>query len=189
MAYGIPYRMEDVLPYLQGISECKPVPDYAIKENTEKYAMSNGISPSNAIIDRIVERLEKELSAYGQFNVILGNKHWNPTLSDALMEAMKSGSDRIIAVPLFPFESTNVRDSYLEPTLSAMESIGFKADVKFVNGFSPEEVSLDLPEQNEHARRVQPRCVYHDSEVGCAHAPRLHRHCRSPLQLLFCLDL
>lgn len=141
MAYGSPSRMEDVLPYLQGIYEGKPVPDYAIKENTEKYAMSNGISPSNAIIDRIVERLEKELSAYGQFNVILGNKHWNPTLSDALMEAMKSGSDRIIAVPLFPFESTNVRDSYLEPTLSAMESIGFKADVKFVNGFSPEELS------------------------------------------------
>ncbi len=141
MAYGSPSRMEDVLPYLQGIYEGKPVPEYAVKENTEKYSMANGVSPSNAIIDKIVEGLEKELSPYGQFNVILGNKHWNPTLSDALSEAKKHGSERIIAIPLFPFESTNVRNSYLEPTLSAMETMELKAEVKFVNGFSPEELS------------------------------------------------
>lgn len=141
MAYGSPSRMEDVLPYLEGIYEGKPVPEYALKENTEKYAMANGISPSNAIIDRIVENLGKELSPYGQFKVILGNKHWKPTLSEAIAEAEGSGSDRIIAVPLFPFTSTNVKNSYLEPTISAMKEKGIDIDVKFVNGFSPEELS------------------------------------------------
>lgn len=141
MAYGSPSRMEDVLPYLEGIYEGKPVPDYALRENTEKYAMANGVSPSNAIIDQIVARLERELSGHGQFKVILGNKHWAPTLSDALKISREYRSDKVIAIPLFPFESTNVRNSYHEPTLAAMKSLGFEAEVKFVNGFTPEELA------------------------------------------------
>lgn len=141
MAYGSPSRMEDVLPYLEGIYEGKPVPEYALKENTEKYEMSNGVSPSNAIIERIVRKLGIELSAHGKFNVILGNKHWTPTLSDAIDVAEASGSDRIIGIPLFPFESTNVRDSYLEPTLAALGERRSYIEVKFVNGFSPRELA------------------------------------------------
>ena len=59
------------------------------------------------------------------------------------------------------------------------------AEIHLLKGFSPEEVRLDLPEQNEHRRRVLPRRVYPDGEVGCAHAPRGHRHRRSPRQLAF----
>lgn len=141
MAYGSPTRMEDVLPYLEGIYEGKPVPEYALKENTEKYKMSNGVSPSNAIIDRIVQKLQSELSRSGDFHVTLGNKHWKPHLSEALAQASAAGAEKIIGVPLFPFESTNVRNSYLEPAGSAMESMGMDADLMFVNGFSPEELS------------------------------------------------
>lgn len=141
MAYGSPSRMEDVMPYLQGIYEGKPVPEYAVRENTEKYSMANGVSPSNAIVDRIVEKLGNELNASGQYKVILGNKHWKPYLPEAVAEAERAGSDGIIAVPLFPFRSTNVMNSYLEPTRSAMESQGIRMGVRFVNGFSPEELS------------------------------------------------
>ncbi len=135
MAYGSPTRMEDVLPYLEGIYEGKPVPDYALKENTEKYAMANGVSPSNAIIERIVEKLQKELSKSGEFEVILGNKHWKPTLKEALEKAKESRSEKIIAIPLFPFQSTNVRNSYLEPSIEAMKNMSFESEISFVNGF------------------------------------------------------
>lgn len=141
MAYGSPTRMEDVLPYLKGIYEGKPVPEYALKENTEKYAMANGESPSNAIIERIVEKLKNELSEYGQFDVILGNKHWSPSLKDALKRAKESGSDKIIAIPLFPFQSTNVKNSYLQPSMEAMKEMSFNAEIKFVNGFDLELLS------------------------------------------------
>lgn len=141
MAYGSPSRMEDVIPYLEGIYEGKPVPEYAIRENTEKYAMANGVSPSNAIIERIVSKLEKELSAHGEFKVVLGNKHWNPSLVDALKEAKNCDSEKVVCIPLFPFQSTNVRNSYLEPTLSALKSLDLNSEVKFINGFTPEELS------------------------------------------------
>ncbi len=135
MAYGSPSKMEDVLPYLEGIYEGKPVPEYALKENTEKYAMANGVSPSNAIIDRLLEKLRKELSQYGKFDVILGNKHWTPSLRDALERSKESGSEEIIAIPLFPFQSTNVNNSYLKPTMDAMKEMAFSAEIRFVNGF------------------------------------------------------
>lgn len=141
MAYGSPTRMEDVKPYLEGIYEGKPVPEYALRENTEKYAMSNGISPSNAIIERLVEKLQKELSKFGQYEVILGNKHWKPSLADAVARAKQSGSERIIAIPLFPFQSTNVKNSYLEPSLEAMRGMSFRAEMGFVNGFNLEKLS------------------------------------------------
>lgn len=141
MAYGSPTRMEDVFPYLEGIYEGKPVPDYALKENTEKYEMANGVSPSNAIIDRIVEKLQASLSERGEFRVILGNKHWKPTLPGALDAIKGSESRKIIGVPLFPFLSTNVKNSYLEPTLSYMGEIGLDADLRFLNGFDPETLS------------------------------------------------
>lgn len=138
MAYGSPTRMEDILPYLEGIYDGKPVPEYALKENTEKYEMSNGVSPSNAIIDRMVEKLQKQLSEYGQYEVILGNKHWKPSLKDALGKAKKSGSQRIIAIPLFPFQSINVKNSYLEPSMEAMKEMSFDAEISLVNGFDLE---------------------------------------------------
>ena len=141
MAYGSPTRMEDVLPYLEGIYEGKPVPEYALKENMEKYAMANGISPSNAIVDRIVEKLKLGLSKYGKYEVILGNKHWKPSLQDALSKAKQSGSEKIIAVPLFPFQSTNVKNSYLEPSMEAMKKMSYDADISLVNGFDLEQLS------------------------------------------------
>lgn len=141
MAYGSPTRMEDVLPYLEGIYEGKPVPEYALKENMEKYAMANGISPSNAIVDRIVEKLKLGLSKYGKYEVILGNKHWKPSLQDALSKAKQSGSEKIIAVPLFPFQSTNVKNSYLEPSLEAMKNMSYDAEISLVNGFDLEQLS------------------------------------------------
>ena len=141
MAYGSPTRMEDVAPYLEGIYEGRPVPEYAMKENTEKYAMANGISPSNAIVDMIVDKLKTGLSKYGDFEVILGNKHWKPSLKDALLMAKHSGSEKIIAIPLFPFQSTNVKNSYLEPSLEAMKEMSYNAEISLVNGFDLELLS------------------------------------------------
>ena len=45
------------------------------------------------IVDRIVEKLKLGLSKYGEYEVILGNKHWKPSLQDALSKAKQSGSE------------------------------------------------------------------------------------------------
>ena len=135
MAYGSPSKMGDVYEYLEGIYEGKPVPDYALRENTEKYQMVNGISPSNAIIHNILAGLSDSLASYGAFHVVLGNKHWKPSLESAVEEIRADNPETIVAVPLFPFKSNNVKNSYLDPLMETIEKNDIHSEIKFVNGF------------------------------------------------------
>ncbi len=138
MAYGSPSRMEDVMDYLSDIYEGKPVPEYAVEENQRKYRMVNGVSPSNAIIDELRKRLEMKLSD-ANVGVYLGNKHWHPKLEATLGKMMDADVDHIIAIPLFPFASSNVRQSYLQPMKNSMSEMDYHADIDFINGFSRRE--------------------------------------------------
>ncbi len=135
MAYGSPSKMEDVYEYLEGIYEGKPVPEYALRENTEKYQMVNGISPSNAIIHNILSGLSDSLASVGSFHVVLGNKHWKPSLENAVEEIRADSPETIVALPLFPFKSNNVKNSYLEPLMETIEKKGIHSEIKFINGF------------------------------------------------------
>ncbi|MEM0157215.1 MAG: ferrochelatase [Thermoplasmataceae archaeon] len=134
MAYGSPTRMEDVPEYLQGIYEGKPVPEYATKENTEKYAMVGGISPSNAIVESLVSKISARLSRVGEVDVILGNKHWKPWLDQSISALSIKNTDKIVAFPLFPFPSAGVQGSYLDPLEKALSRRNLKPEIKFING-------------------------------------------------------
>ncbi len=138
MAYGSPTRMEDVPSYLSGIYEGKPVPEYAMKENMEKYSMVGGVSPSNAIVDKIVNKMQIRLSCEHEFKVVLGNKHWKPWLESVIREIRPGSGDTVIAFPLFPFPSENVKNSYLEPLEAALRAVTSSPKLKFINGLTTE---------------------------------------------------
>lgn len=141
MAYGSPTRISDVPEYLKGIYEGRPVPEYAMKENMEKYRMFGGTSPSNAIVESLVSRIGHYLSQHGDYQVRLGNKHWEPWLKDLISQISPSDEDSIIAFPLFPFPSENVKNSYLEPLEQALSSIGSNPRVRFINGIPADALS------------------------------------------------
>lgn len=133
MAYGSPTTMDDLRAYLQGIYEGKPVPDYALRENMEKYRMVNAISPSNAIIDSVISKLK------GKFNdrtigVFLGNKHWKPWISDVVKHISEEGFRKIIAIPMFPFPSHNIVESYSNPLMSIIDKVAPQSEISIVNG-------------------------------------------------------
>ncbi len=134
MAYGSPTNLEEVPEYLKGIYEGREVPEYAMKENMEKYRMVNGVSPSNAIIDSVVEKLTAELSGHGEFRIVLGNKHWKPFLWDVIESMRDDPPENIVGIPLFPFPSTNVLNSYLIPLRESLEKYGMHPEVRMVNG-------------------------------------------------------
>ena len=138
MAYGSPSKLEEVPEYLKGIYEGREVPEYAMKENMEKYRMVNGVSPSNAIIDSVVKKLTHELSGQGDFRIMLGNKHWKPFLWDVVEGLKGDEPENIIGIPLFPFPSKNVLNSYLTPLKESLESSGMDPEVRMVNGLDLE---------------------------------------------------
>ncbi|MEM0155985.1 MAG: ferrochelatase [Thermoplasmataceae archaeon] len=135
MAYGSPTSMDDVYPYLQGIYHGRPVPEYAVHENTEKYRMVNAISPSNAILDSMISKLKNRMKEK-TIGIFLGNKHWKPWISEVVKDISEEGYRDIIAVPLFPFPSHNVIDSYVDPLTTIVERIAPQTNLTVVNGIS-----------------------------------------------------
>lgn len=143
MAYGSPSRTEDVLEYLRGIYEGKEVPRYAIEENTKKYSMFEGKSPSNRIVESVSRKLSDALSTDGEYKVFLGNKHWKPTLDQAVRDIKEYGADEVVAIPLFPFPSDNVENSYSEPLRESIESHSLDLPLSVINGFNGSRLFLD----------------------------------------------
>ena len=142
MAYGSPESNEEVMEYLRGIYHGRAVPQYAVEENRRKYALFGGRSPSNAIIDSIVRKVGE--AAPPGIPVVLGNKHWRPWLHESLKYLISRGVSRITAVPIFPFLSYNVEQSYLEPLTEFMDSSGSGAEIDFTNGFSSRPGFIDM---------------------------------------------
>ena len=133
MAYGSPTSMNDVVEYLKGIYEGKPVPEYAVKENREKYGMVKGTSPSNGIIESVTDKLRKRLGK-DEVGVFLGNKHWKPWISDMVGTIASESYERILAIPLFPFPSHNVIESYARPLNEIVGKVAPDIHLSIVNG-------------------------------------------------------
>ncbi len=143
MAYGSPESTEELMPYLQGIYEGRPVPEYALQENRRKYSMVNGVSPSNNIIIQLLEKVRSSLLSSG-ISTYLGNKHWKPWLKDAVNQMKRDGIDHIIALPIFPFQSKNVEKSYMEPLEQSVQAEGGFAEISFLNGFSDDRGFVEM---------------------------------------------
>ncbi len=133
MSYGSPERTEDVEEYLAGIFNNRAVPEQALQENLEKYRMVNGVSPSNKIIKQIGDKLSKLLKKYGNFDVTIVYKHWKPDIFTGI-QSLKNEYENIIALPLFPFKSNNIKKSYEIPFKEAIRRNNIKTKTVFING-------------------------------------------------------
>ncbi len=133
MGYGSPERLSDVGEYLSGIYDGRPVPQYAIEENMAKYRMFGGSSPST----HILETLRNQLIDYsnGEYQVFLGYKHWIPSISDVLKSLDPGNFFELLAIPLFPFPSKNVEESYKTQFERLRLQYGIEGRSEFVNGF------------------------------------------------------
>jgi ferrochelatase len=131
LSYGSPERVEDVPEYLSGIFQGKPVPEKILNENIKKYEMVNGKSPSNEIIKNLMNKLQKLLAKYGDFDITDAYKHWHPGIEE-VVSSLDSDYEEIIALPLFAFKSNNIRKSYEIPLKKGFNGKNMK--LKFING-------------------------------------------------------
>ena len=131
LSYGSPERIEDVPAYLSGIFEGRPVPEKIMDENIKKYEMVNGHSPSNHIIKNLMEKVERLLAKYGDFDIVDAYKHWHPGIEE-VVSSLDPDYEEIIALPLFAFKSNNIKKSYEIPLQKGLN--GKNVKLKFING-------------------------------------------------------
>lgn len=116
MAYGTPYKPEDIERYYTHIRRGrKPSPE-ALAELTERYEAIGGVSPLAQVTIDQAEELHRQLTEkYAgeiEFKLYLGLKHIEPFVEDAVEQMAKDGITEAVTVVLAPHYSTFSIRSY-----------------------------------------------------------------------------
>ncbi|WP_456271896.1 ferrochelatase [Bacillus sp. AK031] len=115
MAYGTPYKEEDLERYYTHIRHGrKPSPEL-VEDLRERYEAIGGISPLAKITLDQAKSLEERLNAAQEeieFKMYLGLKHIEPFVEDAVKQMHDDGIEEAVSIVLAPHFSTFSVKSY-----------------------------------------------------------------------------
>ncbi len=145
MAYGTPYKPEDIERYYTHIRRGrKPSPE-ALAELTERYEAIGGVSPLAQVTIDQAEELHRQLSEkYAgeiEFKLYLGLKHIEPFVEDAVEQMAKDGITEAVTVVLAPHYSTFSIRSYNGRAKEVADQHGIR--LASVESWYKEEAFLD----------------------------------------------
>ncbi|WP_416420337.1 ferrochelatase [Priestia aryabhattai] len=127
MAYGTPYKEEDIERYYTHIRRGrKPSPE-ALEDLQNRYEAIGGISPLAKITQQQMESLEKRLNEVQdeiEFKAYLGLKHIEPFVEDAVEAMHKDGIKEAVSIVLAPHFSTFSVKSYNGRAKATAEKLG-----------------------------------------------------------------
>ncbi|WP_054754700.1 ferrochelatase [Piscibacillus salipiscarius] len=115
MAYGTPYKEEDLERYYTHIRHGRKPSEEAIEDLRSRYEAIGGISPLARITREQGEALEAKLNEVQddvQFKLYLGLKHIDPFIEDAVQQMAKDGIKEAVSIVLAPHYSTFSIKSY-----------------------------------------------------------------------------
>jgi protoporphyrin/coproporphyrin ferrochelatase len=136
MAYGSPERPEDIPAYFSDIRGGRSVRPEAVAELAERYRRIGG-SPLNAITEAQRAALEHELG----LPVVVGMKHWDPWIADAVEQALAEGAERLVGLVLAPHYSRLSIGGYRERLERALAG---RAELVFVESWHDHGPYLDV---------------------------------------------
>ncbi|QTM98635.1 ferrochelatase [Sediminibacillus dalangtanensis] len=115
MAYGTPYKEEDIERYYTDIRHGrKPTPEM-LQDLTERYRAIGGISPLAEITKQQAQGIEERLNEIQdevEFVHYLGLKHIEPFIEDAVGQMAADGIEEAVSLVLAPHYSTFSVKSY-----------------------------------------------------------------------------
>lgn len=115
MAYGTPYKEEDIESYYTHIRRGRPPAPEQLEDLQNRYAAIGGISPLASITEdqanALCARLN-EVQTDVQFKVYIGLKHITPFIEDAVQQMHDDGITEAVSIVLAPHFSTFSVKSY-----------------------------------------------------------------------------
>ncbi|MFE8700267.1 ferrochelatase [Cytobacillus sp. FJAT-54145] len=127
MAYGTPYKEEDIEPYYTHIRHGrKPSPEM-LEYLKDRYEAIGGISPLAKITLDQAEKLEQHLNSIQddiEFKMYLGLKHIEPFVEDAVKQMNEDGIEEAVSIVLAPHFSTFSVKSYNGRAKEEAEKLG-----------------------------------------------------------------
>lgn len=127
MAYGTPYKEEDIERYYTHIRHGRKPSEEALQDLTERYRAIGGISPlaeitkaqANGLMDKLNE-IQDEL----EFSVYIGLKHIEPFIEDAVQQMKDDGIEEAVSIVLAPHYSKFSVNTYNERAAQEAEKLG-----------------------------------------------------------------
>ncbi|WHY87683.1 ferrochelatase [Neobacillus novalis] len=141
MAYGTPYKLEDLERYYTHIRHGrKPTPEM-IDELRSRYEAIGGISPLAKITLDQAEKLEEHLNKIQdqiEFKMYLGLKHIEPFIEDAVKQMHEDGIEEAVSIVLAPHFSTFSVKSYNGRALEEAEKLGGSLKIRTIESWYQE---------------------------------------------------
>lgn len=127
MAYGTPYKDEDIEPYYTHIRRGRPPAPEQLQNLRDRYQAIGGISPlakitenqANALCDHL-NQTQDEI----EFSVYVGLKHITPFIEEAVEKMNADGIKEVVSIVLAPHYSTFSVKSYNERAKEEAEKYG-----------------------------------------------------------------
>jgi protoporphyrin/coproporphyrin ferrochelatase len=127
MAYGTPYKDEDLERYYTHIRRGRKPSEEMVEELRERYVAIGGISPLAKITLEQAETLESYLNNTQddiEFKMYLGLKHIEPFIEDAVGQMKQDGIEEAVSIVLAPHFSTFSVKSYNGRAKEEAEKLG-----------------------------------------------------------------
>jgi ferrochelatase len=116
LEYGEPATLDDIVPYLTAHYHGHPPSPEDIAYMRERCQRVWSGTSGDSAARRLAAALDDELrQRYGsRFQVVLGARHWHPTVADALAHLVRTGIQYVLVLPLSPVASQMSLRSYQE---------------------------------------------------------------------------
>lgn len=127
MAYGTPYKEEDIERYYTHIRHGRPPAPEMLQDLKDRYEAIGGISPLAKITLDQAKSLEEHLNAVQdevEFKMYLGLKHIEPFVEDAVKQMKEDGIEEAVSIVLAPHFSTFSVKSYNGRAKQEAENLG-----------------------------------------------------------------
>jgi protoporphyrin/coproporphyrin ferrochelatase len=127
MAYGTPYKEEDIERYYTDIRHGRPPAPEMLQDLKDRYKAIGGISPLAKITLDQAKSLEEHLNAVQdevQFKMYLGLKHIEPFVENAVKQMKEDGIEEAVSIVLAPHFSTFSIKSYNGRAKHEAENLG-----------------------------------------------------------------
>jgi protoporphyrin/coproporphyrin ferrochelatase len=150
MAYGTPYKEEDIERYYTHIRHGRKPSQEHLDDLTDRYRAIGGISPLAKMTEAQAESLCARLNEVQdevEYKLFIGLKHIEPFVEDAVEAMVKEGITEAVSIVLAPHFSTFSIKSYNGRAKEAAEKLGGTLNITSVEAWYDEPKFIDFWKQ------------------------------------------
>jgi ferrochelatase len=124
LSFGGPEQPDDVLPFLENVTQGRGIPRERLEEVGEHYFLFGGRSPINDQNRALLAAIEEDLTGSGiHLPVYWGNRNWEPFLTDTVRQMAADGIRRAAVFTTSAYSSYSSCRQYRENLWDAAAAV------------------------------------------------------------------